>query len=87
MLLHIFVILILPTAQISIDQLFCSSNIYWKLAVICVSREHFGNFLNRLETSYNVSQTAITEITKELLAVTNGMHSQTVRIVAQSLGM
>jgi hypothetical protein len=48
-------------------------------------REQFGNFLNQLETSYNVSQTAITEITKELFAVTNCMHSQTVKKVAQSL--
>jgi gamma-glutamyl-gamma-aminobutyrate hydrolase PuuD len=52
-----------------------------------VFREQFGNFLNRLETSHHVSQTAITEITKELLAVTNSMHSQTIKKVAQSLGM
>jgi hypothetical protein len=51
-----------------------------------VFRDHFGDFLNRLETTFNVSQMAITEITKELLAVTNRMHSHTMKQFALSMG-
>jgi hypothetical protein len=49
-------------------------------------REKYGNFLNQLETVYNVSQMAVTAIMTEMTTLSNFIHSFTVKQVSEKLG-
>jgi hypothetical protein len=59
----------------------------WEFLNSLIIRDNFGDFFNRLETVYNVSQVAISAICKEMRVSSERIHNYVVKHVSVKLGL